>query len=158
MTDTTRQPDKSTRLYFKSYLRLIHNAVDSHMFRNFYVETPEQGVFDALDDGSNSCAFFVSSVLILFKKLEGGIHGTVASTIRDLELSGWQLVDAPQAGDVLVWEAKQFDDGLKQHIGFSIGDGKAISTSASTRTPVRHDQNFGKANRKITHIYRILTW
>jgi hypothetical protein len=39
------------------------------MFRNFYVRTDSGGEFDALDDGYNSCAFYVSSILAIFNKL-----------------------------------------------------------------------------------------
>ncbi len=156
MDDASANDDKPKRLYFKSYLKFVHNSVGTNSFRNFYVETPEQGVFDALDDGYNSCAFYVSAVLVIFKKL-AGFHGTVASTVKDLQDSGWQLVDEPQAGDVLVWEARQFDDGLKQHIGFSVGSGTAVSTSMTTKTPIEHDQTFDNT-RKIVQVFRLPHW
>lgn len=127
------------------------------MFRNFYVRTEERGEFDALDDGYNSCAFFVSSVLYVFKKLSD-FHGTVSSTVEDLKKCGWQEVEKPQPGDVLVWEPKKFPEGVVSHIGFYIGDGKAVSTSMKTKTPVVHDQNFGDTNRKITNIFRMVNW
>lgn len=151
------QPPKPTRLYFKSYMQVIHNAVGSNLFRNFYVHTEAQGDFDALDDGNNSCALFVSSILVLFKKLSG-IHGTVASTVKDLHESGWIVVDTPQRGDVLLWEAREFNDGLKQHIGFSLGNGRAVSTSRLEKTPVEHNEHFGEDNRKIIRIFRMKTW
>jgi hypothetical protein len=148
---------KPKRLYFKTYLKVIHNSVGSNLFRNFYVSLPEIGEFDALDDGENSCAFFVSSVLVIFKKLKA-VHGMVDSTIKDLVESGWVEANQPNEGDILVWEALQFDDGVKEHIGFSIGDGQAISTSRAEKTPVEHDQYFGDTKRKITHIYRMTNW
>ena len=150
------QPEKPKRLYFKSYLQLIRNSVGSEIFRNFYVETTEQGEFDALADGTYSCAFYVSSVLTLFKKLQG-IHATVQSTITDLKESGWQEATQSKAGDVLVWEAIQFDDGPNEHIGFSIGAGRAISTSLSQRAPIEHDETFDGA-RKIEQIFRMTEW
>jgi hypothetical protein len=155
--DTTHQTNKPRRLYFKSYIQLIHNAVGSNMFRNLYVETPEQGTFDALDDGDNSCAFFVSAVLVIFQKLLA-VHGTVERTILDLEESGWQIVGTPQAGDILVWEAHDYGDGPQEHIGFSVGSGRAISMSATKKVPMEHDQYFGQTNRKITQIYRMTDW
>jgi Bacteriophage peptidoglycan hydrolase len=156
MTDNS-DSRKPQRLYFKSYLKVVNNSVGSNLFRNFYVQTDDRGEFDAFDDGENSCAFFVSAILVIFKKIQA-MHGTVQSTIEDLNKSGWQLVNRPKAGDVLVWEAQQFDDGLKAHIGFYLGDNKAISTSWTKRTPVEHDIHFGKANRKITHIFRMENW
>lgn len=127
------------------------------MFRNFYVETSRRGEFDALDDGENSCAFYVSSVLVVFKKISG-IHGLVGRVIDDMKGSGWIEVDSPQPGDVLVWEAQEFPDGRHEHIGFCISEGRAISTSRTAKTPIEHDINFGDANRKITQIFRMDNW
>jgi hypothetical protein len=138
-------------------MQAIHNSVGSNLFRNFYVHTDERGDFDALDDGNDSCAFFVSAILVMFKKLSA-IHGTVDSTIKDLRESGWAELNTPQQGDVLVWEARHFTDGLKEHIGFSLGNGRAISTSWTEKTPVEHDERFSKNDRKIIHIFRMQNW
>lgn len=152
------QASKPERLYFKTYLELLKNSVGTEMFRSIFVQTPERGEFDALDGGKNSCAFFVSAVLVLFKKSES-IHGTVESTRRDLENFGWQLVDGEmQEGDVLVWEAMPFEDGTYEHIGFYVGDDKAVSTSWTELKVVRHDAHFGDADRAITHVYRMNNW
>lgn len=155
--DSNIAEEKPVRLYFKSYLQAIRNSVGSNMFRNFYVRTPERGEFDAFNDGDNSCAFFVSSVLVIFKKLND-FHGIVDSVVADLRQSGWQEVQEPKPGDVLVWEAVPFDDGLKQHIGFYVGNGRAVSTSWIKKTPVEHDMHFGLTKRKITHIFRMSDW
>ena len=156
MKNTNERITQPQRLYFKSYLQLIHNSIGSNLFRNFYVETAERGKFDALDDGSNSCAFYVSAVLVIFKKISG-IHGTIDSTIKDLKESGWTEVSEPREGDVIVWEAKKFDDGLKEHIGFSIGNGKAISMSWTKKTPIEHSDTFD-SKRKIINIFRQTNW
>lgn len=149
--------DKPRRLYFKTYLQIIRNSVGSNMFRNFYVETAKRGGFDALDDGDNSCAFYVSSILVIFKKISG-VHGLVSRVVDDMKVSGWTVVDKPQVGDVLVWEAEEQHDGWHEHIGFYIGKNRAISTSSSAKTPVEHDINFGDANRKTTQIFRLESW
>lgn len=151
------ESNKPKRLYFETYLKVIQNSVGSNMFRNFYIQTEDKGSFDALDDGDNSCAFYVSAILVIFKKLSG-VHGTVDSTTRDLRESGWQEVSSQQAGDVLIWEAQQFEDGLKQHIGFCLGDGRAISTSQKQKTPIEHDEYFGNTDRKIVNIFRYPDW
>ena len=149
--------EKLLRLYFKSYLQFIRNSVGSNMFRNFYVETSQKGEFDALDDGENSCAFYVSSILVIFKKISG-VHGLVSRVIDDMKQSGWNEVDKPKPGDVLVWEAQEFPDGSHEHIGFYIGNNRAISTSRTAKTPIEHDMDFGDANRKITQIFRMDSW
>ena len=151
------QLQKSTRLYFKSYLKIIRNSVGSKIFRNFYVHTDEKGDFDALDNGNYSCAFFVSAILVIFNKI-GGIHGTVEATIKDLFESGWIEVDKPQPGDILAWEALFLPGGLREHIGFSLGNSRAISTSAKKKTPIEHDEHYGKINRKLLHILRMPNW
>lgn len=127
------------------------------MFRNFFVELTGRGEFDGLDNGENSCAFYVSSVLTIFKKLKG-VHGTVDQTIGDLEESGWVIVDKPEPGDVIIWEQKQFSDGLKRHIGFYLGKNQAVSTLASKKAVAIHDLYFGNDNRKIEVIYRCANW
>ncbi|MBI2592295.1 hypothetical protein HYW36_02345 [Candidatus Saccharibacteria bacterium] len=148
---------KPERLYFKSFLQMLRNSVGTQMFRNFYVRTPERGEFDALDDGSDACAFYVSAVLVIFGKI-GGFHGTVASTIEDLRKSGWQEVEEPVAGDVLVWEKQKPGDKWQEHMGFSIGKGRAVSTSLTEKAIIEHDHNFGDANRKITQVLRMADW
>jgi hypothetical protein len=151
------EPQKPSRLYFKSYMQVIRNSIGTNLFRNLYVHTDEKGDFDALGDGDNSCAFFVSAILVIFKKLHG-IHGTVESTIKDLRESGWVAVEKPEQGDVVVWEAQQFKDGLRKHIGFSLGNGRSVSTSWSKKTPIEHDEHFGEDNRAIAHVFRLKTW
>src|SRR6478735_8512348 len=96
--------EKPQRLYFKTYLQLVKNSVGTEMFRNFYIRTVDGHEMDALSDGSNSCAFYVSSVLTLFGK-HSGVHGTVKSTVADLKHSGWQLIAETdmKEGDVIIW-------------------------------------------------------
>jgi hypothetical protein len=149
--------DKPKRQYFKTYLKMLGNAEETKMFQTFYVSTPEQGEFDALGGGYNSCAFFVSSVLVIFDKIRG-IHGTVNSTIKDLQESGWQEVKQPKPGDVLVWEPKEFSEGPTKHIGFYLGHSRAVSTSIKTNAVVVHEFNFGEQNRKVEQIYRTENW
>lgn len=153
----TADNTKPIRLGFKSYLKIIRNSVGSNLFRNLYVHTDDKGDFDALDDGNNSCAFFVSAILVLFKKVHD-IHGTIESTVKDLQESGWVEVKKPQPGDVIVWEKRQFKDGIYEHVGFSIGNGRAISTSLVQKTPVEHDQNFESEKRRIIQIFRYPKW
>lgn len=148
---------KPERLYFKTYLQLIKNSVGTEMFRNFYVKTPERGEFDALDDGKNSCAFYVSGILTLFGQVKG-VRGTIDSTVKDMEESGWVRANTKKPGDVLVWETMHFEDGDYPHIGFYVGHDRAISTSWTELKVVEHDVKFGELNRAITDIYRQDKW
>jgi hypothetical protein len=149
--------NKLRRLQHKTYLQVIRNSVGTKMFRNWYLKTPDEGEFDAMRDGEDSCAFYVSSVLKIFDKVSA-IHGTVESTIKDLEKTGWQKVSELKAGDVLVWEAQKFSNRDQAHIGFYIGDNKAVSTSWTKKTVVEHDKNFDGQNRHIEQTYRMENW
>jgi hypothetical protein len=148
---------KPKRLYFKTYLQMIHNSIGTAMFRNWYVSTPERGEFDATKGGEDSCAFYVSGLLKIFGKVSG-IHGTVTGTVKDLEKSGWQQVNESKEGDVLVWEAQNFDGRAQQHIGFCIGNGKAVSASWKKKVVIEHEQTFGEQGRKIEQIFRMEYW
>jgi hypothetical protein len=145
------------RLYFKSYLAAIRNSLGSNLFRNFYVHNDLKGDFDATSDGQNSCAFFVSGLLVMFGQLED-LHGTVDGTIQDLVHSGWKEVSNAKAGDIVVWEGLKYDDGVHKHIGFSLGNGRAVSMSWTEKCPNEHDEYFNQADRKIDHIFRTTHW
>jgi len=142
---------------FASFLAVVRNSIGSRMFRTFYVHQGGERV-DALRDGGRSCAFFVSSILTIFKKI-GSFHLTVHSTLRDLERSGWRVVGADlMPGDVLVWDAESIDGELHAHIGFYVGDGKAVSTSFETGTPVLHHDHPNHAWSSIARAYRLPAW
>jgi len=148
---------KFERLVFRTYLVVLQNAPGTAMFRNFYLRRPDGSEFDAIGDGENACAFFVSSVLVMLGKLKA-VHGTVKSTLKDLEESGWVHVDEPQPGDVLSWEPKQFHDGAHGHIGFYLGDNRAVSTSTTHKVVAEHELHYGSENRPIIGAYRLQNW
>lgn len=154
--DTNAQP-KPERLYFKTYLSMVENAPGTNMFRRVYLKRPDGSEFDAIGDGDNACAFFVSSVLRLFDKVNG-VHGTVESTIRDMEKSDWTRVEHPEPGDAISWEPHQSPDGPHGHIGFYLGDNRAVSTSTSKKTVTIHNLHFGTAQRQVVAVYRFTAW
>jgi hypothetical protein len=91
---------KVTPLVLETYLAVIKNSVGSKMFRNFYAEVNGKPT-DIMKNGDVSCAFFASSILVLFKLIKE-THGTVDSTINDLKESGWLEIKKPKAGSVLI--------------------------------------------------------
>lgn len=127
------------------------------MFRNWYVRTADGEEIDAMRDGEDSCAFYVSGLLRMLDKVVS-IHGTIASTVKDLEDSGWQVVNESKPGDVLVWEEQRFGDRTQRHIGFYVGGNKAVSTSWTQKVVIEHDKNFGEQNRQIEQIFRMENW
>lgn len=146
-----------TKLVLKSYLAAIRNSVGSNTWRNFYAV--DNGIErDVLNDGDVSCAYFVSSITTMFG-FSKSIHMTVGSTIKDLEESGWVNIDRPRDGAILLWEPQDFgEEGSFTHIGFYVGNERAISTSLRTHTPTEYDWHFrdyppeGKTARQVEKI------
>ena len=145
-----KEKKKIKPLTLDAYLAVIKNSVGSKLFRNFYVKI--DGIkTDVMRNGDLSCAFYVYSILKIFG-LISRIHGTVDSTISDLKKIGWKEIRKPKAGAVLIWEELEFSNGEHhKHIGFYIGDGKAISNSDRKKFPVDH--LWRKSGRKVEAIF-----
>ena len=128
------------------YLAVIKNSIDSKLFRNLYANVNGKRI-DITANGGLSCAFYVSSILLLFKFIKEG-HATVDSTVKDLKQSGWKKIKKPKIGSIIVWGKMVGKNGIHKHIGFYIGDNNAISNSEKFRCPKIHHWTFG-AKRKI---------
>jgi hypothetical protein len=123
---------------FDTYLAFIKNSVGSLLFRNLYANVDDKKT-DITENGNLSCAVFVSSILFLFK-LINDTHANVGSTIKDLLNSNWIEIKEPKLGCVLVWEEKDFGTGGQhKHIGFFIGEEKAVSNNSQYGYPTEHD-------------------
>lgn len=147
-------------IIYDSYLATIRNSPGSNLFRNYYAKVDGTKT-DILRDGLLSCAKFVSSILYL-NKLCYDMHGTVEGTIKDMVLSGWKKITRPRLGAVLVWQpiAKPEDKTYWQHdhIGFYMGENKAISTNKKTRNPTVHHWTFGVKDKKPTRKVESVYW
>jgi len=149
----SQNPPKIILLSRDNYLVAVKNSVGSHMFRNLYAEV--DGVRkDIVEGGELSCALFVSSLLKIFD-LIGGVHSTVSGTEADILHSGWEKTTEPTPGDILVWEAQKEGEDSHAHIGFFVGDNKAVSNSFKERMIAEHDWTYD-GQRKITAIYRLI--
>ena len=142
----------------KNYLAMIENSArgENWMFRNFYIEKDGE-VKDSLEDGNNSCAVLVSSILVLLNNLFhwiSGPHATVLSTEKDMRENGWHEIDSVKIGAILIWEKKEGHNGnMHYHIGFYVGDNEAISNSSKdTGFPWKHHYTYNDT-RKIEKIY-----
>jgi hypothetical protein len=142
---------KVERLIFSSYLAMIKNSVGSKAFRNYFAKV--NGIKkDVMKNGENSCAFFVSSILLTFELIKH-FHATVNGVERDLKESNWKEIKKPKVGSIIIWEPKiDKNNEIHKHIGFYIGNGKVISNSPQKRTPIVHDLNYN-GKRKIEKIY-----
>lgn len=137
-----------TKLPYDTYLAVIANSVGCNVWRNAYAEVSGTKT-DIMRDGELSCAFFVSSILALLGFLSKP-HMTVASTVIDLRESGWVEVAEPKPGAVVLWAPIRFDDGeLHAHVGFYIGNERAVSNDYKKGTPQEH----GWKNRDVEKIF-----
>jgi hypothetical protein len=151
-------------LFKKNYLAMIRNAVrgELYLFRNLYasVDDVEQ---DILQEGQVSCATFVSSLLYFQNSIFEYAgkprwinfnHATVVSTEKDMEKCGWYCIDELREGAVIAWEPIKFEhDGVHSHIGFYVGNHRAVSNmSNESGIPREHDATYDGA-RKIVRIW-----
>lgn len=124
-------------LVLKNFLTAARGSHGSKIFQKLYF-TDGKKTKDILKNGDLSCAFFVSSLLKIFS-LIGNVHATVDGTIKDMANSGWEKINRPIPGAVVVWGPKETEDGtVHRHIGICLGNNKAISNRAEKRTPVIH--------------------
>ncbi len=131
----------------ETYLSVIKNSTNSKMFRNAYAKVNGKKK-DILRNGDLSCAYYVSSILTIFKLIKTP-HTTVQSTIKDMQKNGWYEIKRPRNGCVLLWGEKYFkkSDETHSHIGFYIGKQKAISNSSNKGVPTIH--TYKKHNGRI---------
>lgn len=143
------------RLIFDSYLAFIKGSVGSKSYqKDYYLINGKK--LDVLENGNLACAYYVSAVLRVFD-LTPITHTTVRSTVIDMEKSGWKKIRKPRLGCVLVWEGKKGESGLHKHVGFYMGDEKAISNSDKKRCPIIHHWTYGvlkaKPKREVEAMY-----
>lgn len=145
---------------------MIKNSVGTRMFRNAYFISNNKKI-DVLKNGDLSCAVFVSSVLKLFGLISAP-HATVKGTIKDLEKNGWKKISKLKIGAVLHWDCCPSTDSTgssqassgraalenegHEHLGFYIGNDKAISNSSKKGMPIVHHYTYND-KRKIIGIY-----
>ena len=132
-----------------SYMAMIKNSLGSNLFRNVYAIV--NGVkIDITNNGELSCAYFVSSILLILKLIKE-VHVTVSGTIKDLESSGWSEISKPRTGSIVIWEEKDFgNNSSHKHIGFYIGNQQAISNDFRKGYPIQHALEY--ENRKVEKI------
>ena len=136
---------------FPSYMKMIKNSAASRIFRNLYYDINGK-TRDVLENGNLSCAYFVSSVLRHFG-LIGEWRTSVDGLIEEMKKYGWQKMEKPALGSVIVWEARAARRGGEphKHIGFCIGNSRVVSTSSKKGCPVIHGIKDG--GRKVIEIF-----
>lgn len=142
-------PAKPKFLLLKNYLAVVRASAGSNMFRKLYYKVGTRDI-EVLGDGNLSCAVFVSSVLKIFSLIPE-IHTTVKETEHDLRRAGWREVGTPATGSVIIWKAKRFKNGPHKHIGFCLGDGRAISNNSKKRSPQIHAWDYRPVEKILWH-------
>ena len=155
---TERQEPIVKKLVLESYLAMVKNSLGAKVWQNYYAEVDGEKL-DILYGGSDACAWFVSSVLVMHKLIASS-HATVTSTIEDLEKSKWHKIAKPKPGAVIVYEPLTFQDGsTHEHVAIYIGDERAISTSYQKAVPIEHDWRYRDHEvREVTAIYYPTVW
>ncbi|OGY57547.1 MAG: hypothetical protein A3D47_01130 [Candidatus Colwellbacteria bacterium RIFCSPHIGHO2_02_FULL_43_15] len=138
-----------------TYLSVLRGSINSKAFKHLYAEVSGKRV-DILENGKLSCAFFASSILSSFGLIKS-IHATVNGTEKDLYASGWKKIKHPKAGSVLVWEIKSKKEPHR-HVGFYVGDKKAVSNGSDVRVPVIHDWTYGRNKNKPRRKVEAILW
>lgn len=146
------QKQKVTPLLRDTYFAMIKNSVGTKLFRNCFALVNGKKV-DVMKNGDLSCALFVSSLLSILN-LTQAPHGTIESTIKDMEQSGWKPVKKLVPGSIIVWEEKK----EHKHIGFYIGNDKAISNSSKRKSPATHHFTYGVKNGKPVRNIEAIYW
>lgn len=133
----------------ESYLAIVRNSVGSQAFRNIFASDKGEHR-DILNNGRLSCAYFVSSILKIFD-LARSPHATVSGTVRDLLSSGWVEINELKPGAVIEWKEIDYGpEGKHKHIGFYVGDNKAVSNDFEAGKIIEHELYFrGREIEKI---------
>ena len=145
----------------KTYLKAIENSVGSRIFNINYVKNlTTNEVYDVMNNGLLSCAYFVSGLLTIFSLIDRP-HAVVTTVTEKLKETGWekQNNNKVKPGDVIVWEKLKLNGSVNEHIGFVLDDQTAVSNSSEKQKIASHHITYGindsgKPNRKIIEIYR----
>ncbi|MEK7464317.1 MAG: hypothetical protein AAB617_00900 [Patescibacteria group bacterium] len=149
-------------LLLQSYLAFIKNSVGSKAFQEFYCLVNGKKL-EVLQRGRVSCAFYLTSVLKIFSLVKN-IQITIHRALDEMERSGWRRIHKPRVGAIIVWEEIKSDKDKNskifasshKHMGFFVGNNRAVSTSTKKRVPIEHGLVYSggqKSNRKIIAIY-----
>jgi hypothetical protein len=130
----------------KKYTGYAKQCIGSDEFKHYFVIRNKKNI-DLLENGKFSCAKFVSEF-----KLMSCVHVNVLSAVRDMKKANWKNIniDDLKIGDVIVWEKNKSGH---YHIGFYIGDNRAISNSLKYRSPQEHHYTYN-GKRKIKWVFR----
>ena len=141
-------------LTYKNYLSLIKKSADSKMFQNIYILENKKEK-DILEGGKLSCAYYVSCILKIFNLInqENSPHAGVNGLLRNMFQSGWKETKNLKEGNIILWDEKRYSSkSIHYHVGFYLGNNKAISNSGEDKIPKIHHYTYNN-KRKIVKIF-----
>ncbi|HDQ16849.1 MAG TPA: hypothetical protein ENN31_01865 [Candidatus Vogelbacteria bacterium] len=151
----TRNDKKLTPDFRKNYFQIINNSLKTKIFKNFFVKDKKKKI-DIVNNGRFACAWYASAVLLLSGLIDK-TRLTVNSLEKDLLRNNWREVKKIKKGAILIWKEKENYGASNRHIGFYIGNNKAVSNNSQKGYPIIHHYTFGKdkngPKRKIEKIY-----
>ncbi|MDE2019864.1 MAG: hypothetical protein KGJ13_05980 [Patescibacteria group bacterium] len=148
-------PDAATNIQTKptvipcfrdNYFALIENSEGTNMFRHWYC-TVNGAKEDVMRDGNFSCALYVTGILKMLGLVDE-VQITVHRAVSALERSGWQRIDGPRRGAIVVWDTQpsQKEEAwvstAAKHLGFCLGENTAISNRDEAHAPIRHPLDY----------------
>jgi hypothetical protein len=140
-----------------SYLAFIKNSAGAKSWRSLYASVGGRKE-DILKGGEFSCAYFASSILLIFG-LTKNVHATISGTIKDMKASGWREIEKPKPGAVLLWEKQKQGKGEPHfHLGFAINKNQAISNRWEHKCPIIHHITYGIKNKKPVRKIEKIFW
>lgn len=141
-------------LNYKNYLSLIKNSVGSKMFQHIYVLDNKKEK-DILDSGRLSCAYYISSILKIFNLInqDNSPHAGVSGFLKNISQSGWEETEELKPGNIILWDEVRYSSGEDHyHVGFYLGEDKAISNSGDSKVIKIHHYTYNN-KRKIIKIF-----
>ena len=117
----------------KNFLLSVKNSIGSQLFRSYLDKEGN----DVLKDGDLSCAYYISSILLLHGLIDRP-HFTVDGTLYAMENAGWHKITNPKPGCIIVWGSVNQDGSNHKHLGIYLGEGQAISNRSSLGMPGEH--------------------
>jgi|SRR3989344_3364252 len=123
-------------LQYETYLETIKKSVGSELFQTVWAEVDGEKK-DIANRGQYSCAIHVSRILLWFGLVQE-IHAMTPGLVKDMNRFGWKKIQKPRLGCVLHWGKTYSNGSENEHVGFYMGDEKAISNNRDSGVPVEH--------------------
>ena len=121
----------------ENFLLSFRNSIGTQLFRSYL----DKDGNDVLKDGDLSCAYYISSMLLLHGLIDRP-HFTVEGTLFSMVNSGWHQIKTLKIGSIVVWGSVHQNGEDHKHLGVYIGEQQAISNRSSLGMPGEHPLHY----------------